>query len=289
MYRTYSTREVAQMWNISESTVKRWTEAGDLDCQRTPGGHRRFHLGDIRRFQEARGFEANGLLTTEKWTDPHVEDVLNRMDLQSVQGQVRYLAARNQRRQIEQLLMRLYLRGISLANLYDNVLLSVLKSVGDALSSGDLSRGQAEIIRVNIETATDYFFPKTVSKATNGKLALCASPARSERFVVNATARVLEVEGWEVLNLGDAIPFRTMADIVEQEPINLVCVFWGEASTEFTAADIEPLKLAVQSYRLPFVRIGSPLLLREEIGGADRFTFPDLNSLRNFLNAASRS
>ena len=89
--------------------------------------------------------------------------------------------------------------------------------------------------------------------------------------------------------LGDAIPFRTMADIVEQEPINLVCVFWGEASTEFTAADIEPLKLAVQSYRLPFVRIGSPLLLREEIGGADRFTFPDLNSLRNFLNAASRS
>lgn len=289
MYRTYSTREVAQMWNISESTVKRWTEAGELECQRTPGGHRKFHLGDIRKFQEARGFEANGLLTTEEWTDPYIEDILNRMDLQSVRGQVRYLAARNQRRQIEQLLMRLYLRGISLANLYDNVLLPVLKSTRVALSSGDLSRGQAEIIRVNIETATDYFFPETISNSNNGKLALCASPARSERFVVNATARILEVEGWEVLNLGDAIPFQTMADLVEQEPINLVCIFWGEASTEFTAADIEPLKLAVQSYRLPFVRIGSPLLPREEVGGADRFTFSDLNSLRNFLNAAARS
>ena len=289
MYRTYSTREVAQMWNISESTVKRWTEAGELECQKTPGGHRKFHLGDIRRFQESRGFEANGLLTTEKWTDPHIEDVLNRMDLQSLQGQVRYLAARNQRRQIGHLLMRLYLRGISLANLYDNVLLPVLKSVGEALSSNDLSRGQAEIIRINIETATDYFFPEMVSRSNNGKLALCASPARSERFIVNATARILEVEGWEVLNLGDAIPFQTMANIVEQEPINLVCVFWGETSTEFTTADIEPLKLAVQSYRLPFVRIGSPSLLREEAGSVDRFTFSDLQSLRNFLKTAARS
>jgi methanogenic corrinoid protein MtbC1 len=185
--------------------------------------------------------------------------------------------------------MRLYLRGISLANLYDNVLLPVLKSVGEDLSSNDLSRGQAEIIRINIETATDYFFPEMVSKSNNGKLALCASPTRSERFIVNATARILEVEGWEVLNLGDAIPFQTMANIVEQEPVNLVCVFWGETSTKFTTADIEPLKLAVQSYRLPFVRIGSPSLLREEAGSVDRFTFPDLQSLRNFLKTAARS
>ena len=63
--RTYSTREVAQMWNVSESTVKRWADCFGLQCYRTPGGHRRFRLEDICEFQQKRSFEATGILTTE--------------------------------------------------------------------------------------------------------------------------------------------------------------------------------------------------------------------------------
>ena len=290
MDRTYSTREVAQMWNISESTVKRWTEAGGLQCQRTPGGHRRFHLGDIRRFQQARGFEANGLLSTEEWADPGIEDVLNRMDFQSVQGQVRYLAARNQRLQIEQLLMRLYLRGVSLAEIYDNVLFPIIDSIRASLGAGSLNRGQAELMRVNLETAVDYFFPRTVTKPGNGRIGLCASPVQSQRFTVNGAARTLEVEGWEVLNLGGSIPFQAMADMVEQEPINLVCVVWsGSSPFSFSAADLEPLTRAVQSFRLPFVTIGEALPVSDGETSTDRFSFSDLRSLRSFLNTATRA
>src|SRR6266851_2830523 len=42
----FSTRQVAQLLGVGEATVKRWADAGEIDCFRTPGGHRKFRLGD---------------------------------------------------------------------------------------------------------------------------------------------------------------------------------------------------------------------------------------------------
>ena len=51
MGKLFSTTELARMWNVSESTIKRWCDAGDLKCVKTPGGHRRFNLEAISRFR----------------------------------------------------------------------------------------------------------------------------------------------------------------------------------------------------------------------------------------------
>ena len=32
-----STRQVAQLLGVGEATVKRWADAGEIDCFRTPG------------------------------------------------------------------------------------------------------------------------------------------------------------------------------------------------------------------------------------------------------------
>lgn len=49
--------EAAQRLGVHPSTVRRWTDSGDLLCARTPGGHRRFlaeHLDAfLRSYQEA--------------------------------------------------------------------------------------------------------------------------------------------------------------------------------------------------------------------------------------------
>ena len=42
-----STRQVAQLLGVGEATVKRWADAGEIDCFRTPGGHRKFRLRDV--------------------------------------------------------------------------------------------------------------------------------------------------------------------------------------------------------------------------------------------------
>src|SRR5438309_8245840 len=54
-----STRQVAHLLGVGEATVKRWADAGEIDCFRTPGGHRKFRLRDLTAFVQARKYDAD--------------------------------------------------------------------------------------------------------------------------------------------------------------------------------------------------------------------------------------
>src|SRR5919107_6359167 len=53
-----TTRRLARLWLVSEATVKRWADTGQLKSARTAGGHRRFPLSEVLRFQAERGLGA---------------------------------------------------------------------------------------------------------------------------------------------------------------------------------------------------------------------------------------
>jgi excisionase family DNA binding protein len=42
--------EAARRLGVHSSTLRRWADNGDIPFMRTPGGHRRFVLGDVERF-----------------------------------------------------------------------------------------------------------------------------------------------------------------------------------------------------------------------------------------------
>ena len=49
--RLLSSTRVAELLGVAPSTVKRWADEGSLACERTVGGHRRFRVAEIERFQ----------------------------------------------------------------------------------------------------------------------------------------------------------------------------------------------------------------------------------------------
>src|SRR2546428_10841525 len=57
-----STRQVATLLGVGEATVKRWADAGEIDCFRTPGGHRKFRLRDVTAFVQKRQYQTAGPL-----------------------------------------------------------------------------------------------------------------------------------------------------------------------------------------------------------------------------------
>jgi excisionase family DNA binding protein len=42
--------QAAQMLGVHASTLRRWADEGEIQCMRTPGGHRRFLERDLQRF-----------------------------------------------------------------------------------------------------------------------------------------------------------------------------------------------------------------------------------------------
>lgn len=275
--RTYSTREVAQMWNVSESTVKRWADTSGLDCYRTPGGHRKFQLEDLCSFQERRAFEATGLLTTEEWEDPDLEIWLNTKNFVKVRELILYLGSQNQRGKVKSLLERLYLRGMRLEEIYDHILIPLKQTVQE-----ELNPGQALLLDNNLEEAIDRLSPKMIKRRRNGKTALCAAPLYEGRMGVNVISVLLDVEGWDSMNLGENVSFEIMSQMVETEPINLVCIFIvGNESPELGGC--RALNKITRSYRIPVVLAssdsGPPSC--KDLKYAETFT--DLCSFRSYL------
>jgi excisionase family DNA binding protein len=281
--RTFSTREVAQMWNVSESTIKRWADSGELCCLRTPGGHRRFHLEDISGFQKTRGFEATGFLTTEKWEEPEIEESLNRKKFDKVHQLMLYLASQNQRRRVKDLLERLYMRGIGIVDLYDDVLLPVIESSEQALQKGELTLAHEKLVKNNLDEAMALLFPQLIRRRQSGKTGLCAAADDSSRISVNAISRILETEGWDCLNLGGNVPFGAMAEMVEHEPVNLVCVV-GSNQELPGHKKFETLSAVANNYRIPIVLTGpgfaDPEILQQF--SHDEY-FPNFRSFQSYI------
>lgn len=288
MTRKFSTREVAQMWNVSESTVKRWADSRDLRCQRTPGGHRRFTMADIQSFQVSQGFEANGLLTTENWEDPSLETSLNKKDFEEVSEQVFYLACNNQLNNLRELLVRLLLRGVDLAEIFDRVLEPVVERCRASVNHQELAGGQKSLIRNNLEEAIYSASPSLVKRQPNGKLSLCAAPDSTRCLALKAVSQVLEVEGWECLNLGCEVSFKSMAEMVRLEPVNLVCVISDKPVDPLPYQEIASLAEATQDYRIPLVFFGRGFACLSEHEEYRHDYYPRLKSFQSYLGTLTR-
>ncbi|MFB3902872.1 MAG: helix-turn-helix domain-containing protein [Acidobacteriota bacterium] len=282
--KSYTTRELAQMWNVSESTVKRWADIGELKCYRTPGKHRRFTLDNITEFQTTKGFEATGILIDQDWELPDLDTFLNQKKSDKIREALFFLAINNQSSRIRELFERLHIRGVSLAEIYDEVVLPVLGTLEKSQESQKISFGQYRVACNNLEAGLSYFFPKTIRRRPNGNTALCAAPDSSSLLAVNASARVLEIEGWECLNLGPNAPFAAMAEMVEKEPVNLVCVNMSGGKTEKLAAEFPCLCEAADNYRIPIVLLGRELADPKD---RNRFAraeyFPSLRAFRQYV------
>lgn len=117
-----STRQVAQLLGVGEATVKRWADAGEIECFRTPGGHRKFRLRDVTAFVQKRQFDVAGTMPSQ--LEPEGDDAVAAVaafEKVALAGDASACVAQ---------LAALRLRGPTLAQLFDEVVAPALVEVG---------------------------------------------------------------------------------------------------------------------------------------------------------------
>ncbi len=230
MEKLFSTAELARMWNVSESTVKRWADAGDLACVKTPGGHRRFTLEEISRFQRSQGFEAVGqLVTAAAGTDdaipPELERALERPDFAALSDIYFRSAVAGDVDAVSGLLARGYLRGIAPVDLHEQVLTPALHRVGELWVSGELTVADEHLATRTVLDALVRLQPEMLRRTSNGRTVVVGCPEDEMHEVASRCAAfLLELEGWRVVTLGMHTPFFTFKDAVERHAPELIII-----------------------------------------------------------------
>ncbi len=133
-----STRQVAQLLGVGEATVKRWADAGEIDCFRTPGGHRKFRLRDVTFFVQKRQFETTGPLPTQlpPGADTMGEVAVSWFEKAALKGDPSLLVAQ---------IAALRLRGPTLAEIFDGVVAPALQRIGTKWEKGQLSVAEEHV------------------------------------------------------------------------------------------------------------------------------------------------
>ncbi len=223
MRRLLSPRDLADAIGVSESSLKRWADAGRIAVVRTEGGHRRIPLAEAVRFIRETGQQ---LVRPELLGLP--EPAASADD-----GDALYDAlATGDGRAARAMLLGHYLRGAPVASVCDGPMRAAMTRLGELWKEQDdgvfIEHRATDIciqalahIRTLIEVPLDGAV--AIGGAAGGDAHLLPS------FMV---ATVLAAEGWNAVNLGADTPARAFVHAIAAHAPRLI---WCSVTTAITA------------------------------------------------------
>src|SRR5687768_12201721 len=130
--RFLTTRQLARLWLVSEATIKRWADTGQLTSSRTVGGHRRFPVAEVMRFQTERNLGASALAATAT-----AEASL--FDAAETERQFFAAISEGHAAEATALLLEAHMLGAPLERIFDEVVATSLRRVGDRWEAYEMS------------------------------------------------------------------------------------------------------------------------------------------------------
>ncbi|MBS2024300.1 MAG: helix-turn-helix domain-containing protein [Deltaproteobacteria bacterium] len=217
-----STRQVSQLLGVGEATVKRWADAGEIDCFRTPGGHRKFTLKDVTAFVQERHYEVAGGMPSARALGlaGDTEGAIRAMEQSALDGDAGACVAQ---------MSALRLKGMTLAEIFDDVVTPTLHRVGGKWEKCQLSVAEEHIATGAIIDAIARAQPLAEPagepvRADRGS-AVVASVAGDQHDVASRmVACLLRARGFEVLAPLAQTPGRDLAELVVRARARVVCL-----------------------------------------------------------------
>lgn len=224
----YSSRELSAMFQLNESTIKRWADAGKLKCFKTPGGHRKFSAKHVQEFVEQFKFEPSHshLDLFPHLTKRDIEALLHthQQDFSSLFLERAFQADTES---LVRILHNRYSAQVSVENIYDTVVRSAIQNIFSRREANTISEAEKHVASTAIFESLLEFRTVIHKKPANGKIALCGSVTNGLREVILfGFSHLLEIEGWKVYNLGANTPPEILLNAVERYHPSLLCTSW---------------------------------------------------------------
>lgn len=209
-------KQVGRAIGVSESSVKRWCDNGEITTQYTAGGHRRIALTTVLALVRGGKFtlvapEALGLPATSGQTIRVVERACESFTQAVLEG--------NESR-CRELIIDLYLAEQRPSVICDEVIAAAFSQIGDRWSCGEVEVYQERRgceIALHIMHELETMFPPI---GEDGVLAL-GGAIEGDRYALGTkmVEVVLRDARWNALSLGDNLPFGTLkAAIADNRP-----------------------------------------------------------------------
>lgn len=220
-----TTRQLARRWQVSEASIKRWADAGRLNPVRTPGGHRRFALSEVLRFQNEQGLDVRRKVRKGLGVAVVPEGRRKAFDEREAGEQFFEAIVRGQESGATAVLLASYMDGLPLVKILDVTVTEAMRRVGDLWHSGEASVADEHLATQTATRALETLRQCIRVEEMDGLRALaCAVEDELHVLPILCVQLLLEEKGWSVLNLGASTPFYAMTDAIKRHHPQLTCI-----------------------------------------------------------------
>lgn len=226
--RLWTSAEAARAFRVGVSSIKRWTDEGELESIRTPGGHRRYTPTSLHRFATIRGLSIDKLPPLTELDDVHplepADTTLYEALTKGDQAAVRRLVIPR----VDPLPKR--------ATFLDRVVGQALRDIGMRWERGDLGVDEEHRASQMIIEAVDRLRPPLVRA---GRLAILACPPDEFHDLPLRLVRLMfEWSGWRTELLGASLPWPAARSAVERNRPAIVA-FSARSGEPFQYTDFD--------------------------------------------------
>jgi len=222
-----STQEVAALLNVTETTIKRWADEGNIPCTKTLGGHRKFAMKDIVAFAERNAYPLTGT-APPPMTDRQFEQLefaVHTRNFSKISEVFFQIAQQGDREGLLTLLLYLSKHHISIATIADEVVKPALMKVGAMWAEGKMEISREHLASQAVTEALVRLAPELHRKPSNGLVAACAcAEGEFHEIGLRNLAFALETEGWKVHYIGANTPFESLQTFIKKIKPDLFCL-----------------------------------------------------------------
>jgi MerR family transcriptional regulator, light-induced transcriptional regulator len=214
-----STVDVARLFDVTVTTVKRWADDGTLRCHKTPGGHRKFPIKNVVEFAERHRLETIGVLELPR-NDVHcgsIETALMNRDFPQLVDAFVEKALSPDRTDLYVFFSFLYEHQVALWEIFDNILRPGMTEIGLRWQRGEIGVNQEH--RASYETldALARLQSEVFVKPDSGKSVVLACPDEEMHEIgLRSISYTFEAEGWTTHYVGAGTPPDAIVDAVRE-------------------------------------------------------------------------
>ncbi|MEM7782290.1 MAG: helix-turn-helix domain-containing protein [Planctomycetota bacterium] len=215
MSKLLSTSEFAEAIGVSESSIRRLADSGDISIHRTKGGHRKIPVEEAIRYVRQNGIQPAqpallGVSLTEEadLPDNFFEALVDGDSDRAVQ-----------------ILQTLYIRGSNASSIFDGPVHEAMVKIGEKFPDDRRSifvEHRATIICLRSLMQLRSIMP---SLKQSSKKSICAAPPGDPYLLPSLMCSIVLYEiGFVEGNLGPNTPLDIVIDAVEDESPSLICL-----------------------------------------------------------------
>lgn len=242
----FTTHDVAKILRVDKSTVKRWTDDGKLKCTRTIGGHRKFRSEDLYSFINENNYGQHALQRLPQMMSDEmiINSIIQKKEYNVLHSVCFSAAVKGKKQEIIALFNETLNAGLSIAELFDNIVNPTTKKLGHLQNQSKLTISEFHLAHNVLASAITQLNGTISKQPRNFKTIVCATIDDSKNEIeLAALVTMFEVHGYTALNLGDHISAEAISQFLTATKPFAICLF-SSFSNDVDALITELMKVA---------------------------------------------